>query len=101
MKILKIAQDYYTIGIAKNPNTPPDILRKILERGNNDYISRSAAENTNCPPDALIKWMRETGKIGKEDPNKHIIEYDSKEENIDEDFEKLKNMVSSSFNLKR
>ena len=76
-------------------------MAEVLRRGNNDLVSRYAAENPNTPPKALIDWMRATGKIGKEDPKRHIIEYDSKEE-VDEDLEKLKKLISSSkFNLKK
>jgi hypothetical protein len=37
--------------------------------------------------------MQATGQIEKEDPSKHIIEYDSKEEK-DEDLEKLERLIS-------
>ncbi len=121
MKIYKIAQEnFYTEEIAENTKDP-EILRKILEKGNDDYVSRQAALNPNCPPEALkevlkrgnnndvsqyaainpncpplakIMWMRSTGKIEKEDPKKHIIEYDNKEEKVDEDLEKLKKLIS-------
>ena len=113
---------------AFNPNCPPDELRKILERGKNDPVSWNAAYNPNCPPDALkmvlerankddvsfaasrnpncpllakIQWMRMTGQIGKEDPTKHIIEYDEKEQKPDEDLQKLRDMVSFNLNSYR
>jgi hypothetical protein len=40
----------------------------------------------------MIKWMQDTGKIGKENPNLHII--DKVEEKIDKDLEILKKMVN-------
>ena len=131
MKIIKISKSWYTEEVAQNPNTSPDILKKILERGNdekvswnaaknpncptdvlrmvlergnNDLVSWNAAKNPNCPPDAKIKWMRETGQIEKEDPNKHIIEYYNNENDneVDEDLEKLRSLISSNkFNLKK
>ncbi len=87
---------------ALNPNCPQDVLRKILEKGGNDFVSRNAAHNPNCPADLFIKWMMDTGKIGKEDPEKHIIENDNNEEKIDEDLEKLKQLIGNKkFNLKK
>ena len=79
---------------ANNPNCPPEALAEILSRGKNDWVSRTAAVNPSCPPLVKIQWMRQVGLIGKEDPNRHIIEYDSKIE-VDEDLEKLKKMVSN------
>jgi len=79
---------------ANNPNCPPEMLTEILRRGNNNRVSEYAAQNQNCPPLEKIKWMRAMGKIGKEDPSKgHIIEYEK--EQVDEDLEKLRNMVSN------
>jgi hypothetical protein len=66
----------------------------ILEREKNDKVSYFASKNPNCPSDVTIKWMRDTGQIGKEDPKKHIIEYIDNEEKIDEDLEILKKMVN-------
>jgi len=83
---------------ASNPNTPSEALAEVLRRGKNDNVSCSAARNPNAPPKALIDWMRATGKIGKEDPKKHIIEYDNKEEEIDEDLEKLRKLISNNKN---
>ena len=37
----------------RNPNCPPEALRKVLERGKNDYVSLYAAQNKNCPPETL------------------------------------------------
>ncbi len=62
--------------IAKNPNCPPELLVEILKRDKDDYVSCLAARNPNCPPRAKIEWMRNTGQIEKEDPTKHIIEYE-------------------------
>ena len=39
--------------IARDPNTSPDVLRKILEQGKDDYVSMYAANNPNCPPDVV------------------------------------------------
>jgi len=38
--------------------------------------------------------MRAIGKIGVEDPNKHIIEYDNKDE-VDVSLESFKKLLSS------
>ncbi len=90
---MKKTINYYNIETAKNPNTSSDILRKILGKGEDDGVSRNAAINPNCPIDAYIKWMQNTGKIGKEDPEKHIIEK-IEDNKIDEDLEILKKMVN-------
>jgi hypothetical protein len=86
--------DYVSRQAALNPNCPPEALKEVLKRGNNNDVSQYAAINPNCPPLAKIMWMRSTGKIEKEDPKKHIIEYDNKEEKVDEDLEKLKKLIS-------
>ncbi|GAH30647.1 unnamed protein product, partial [marine sediment metagenome] len=49
--------------IARDPNTPPDVLREILQRDKNNGASYYAAENPNCPPDTL----REVLQRGKND----------------------------------
>ena len=77
---------------AKNSNCPPEVLGSVLSRGNDDDVSHWASKNPNCPPLAKIKWMQATGRIEKEDPSKHIIEYDSKE-GKDEDLEKLERLI--------
>jgi hypothetical protein len=82
--------DWVSGNAARNPNTPPEILAEVLKRGKNNNISYYAALNPNCPLKEKILWMRATGKIGVEDPNKHIIEYE--EEKKDEDLEKLRNI---------
>ncbi len=86
---------------ALNPNCPKDVLKKILEKGKKDMVSQYAAENPNCPPDIMIKWMQDTGKIKKEDPKKHIIEKVEEENNVDEDLEKLKQLISKNNNIKK
>jgi len=74
----------------ENPNCPPEALVEVLKRGNYDWVSIGAYNNPNCPTEAIIKWMQKIGKIGKEDPTKHIIEY----ENIKEDdFQDLKDLL--------
>ena len=66
------------------------ILTDILREGKDDVISRRAYKNPNCPDEAKIKWMQATGKIVKEDPIKHIIEYEKiKEDN----FQDLKDLL--------
>ena len=45
--------DFYTEKIASDPNTSPDILKKILGQGNDDRISRMAVSNLNCPPESI------------------------------------------------
>jgi hypothetical protein len=65
-----------------DPDCPLKILTEILEKGEFDYISCIAAINPNCPPEAKIKWMKEHELIGKEDPKKHIIEYEYKQDNL-------------------
>jgi len=51
--VKKYYNAYYNIETVENPNTHPDILRKILERGNDDDVSCYAAQNPNCLEDAL------------------------------------------------
>jgi hypothetical protein len=81
---------------AQNPNCPPEALVKILEKGKNDSVSQYAAENPNCPDLARVNWMRATGKIGKEDPTKHIIEKEEiKPQEPDKDLEELKKLMGS------
>jgi hypothetical protein len=101
--VLEKNKNYYVVSwyAAQNPNCPPDALKMVLERGKDDYVSQWAALNPNCPSSAYIKWMMDTGKIGKEDPSKHIIEYTDNEEKIDEDLEKLKQLISKNNNLKK
>ena len=76
----------------ENPNCPSEILTEILNNGKckNNLISCCAARNPNCPPEARINWMIKMGKIGKEDPSKHIIEY---EEIKEDDFQDLKDLL--------
>ncbi|MFW6172379.1 MAG: hypothetical protein ACOC5T_01355 [Elusimicrobiota bacterium] len=54
-------KDWYNTDVAKDPNTSPEILAKILEKENDDHISWNAAQNPNCPPEALAKVL-ERGK---------------------------------------
>ena len=58
---------------AMNLNCSPEALIMVLERGNDDWVSKYAAENINCPPEIKIKWMREMGKITRFNPEKHKI----------------------------
>jgi|GEM_PF-3024054 len=83
---------------ANNDNCPPEALAKVLARGQDDTVSNYAALNPNCPPKAKIKWMQNIGKIGKEDPAKHIIEYEGKEQDQNQDLIKLRKMVSKKNN---
>ena len=82
---------------SSNYNCPPEALAGILSRGNNDEVSWYASRNPSCPDLSKIRWMQATGQIEKEDPSKHIIEYDSKEEK-DEDLEKLERLISKNKN---
>ena len=90
-KILKKGKDdEISLYAVRNLNCPPEMLAEVLRRGNNNVVSRNAANNENCPLEEKIKWMQLTGQIEKEDPNKHIIEY----ENIKEDdFQDLKDLL--------
>ena len=54
-------EEFYTVEIAKDPNTSPEILKKILERGNDDEVSRLAALSPNCPIE-VFKMILERGK---------------------------------------
>ena len=62
MKIMKIAQEWYTKGTAQD-TTDPEILTNILRKNNEDEVSWIAAKNPNCPPEALTEVLR----IGKND----------------------------------
>ena len=72
-------KNYYTEDVANNHITSPDILRKILKRGNDDNVSMYTSDNPNCPPDAL-KMVLERGKndwvsvYAAGNPNGDIIE---------------------------
>jgi len=77
---------------ARNTYCPPEILAEILKTGNNNDVSLNAYQNPNCPPEARINWMMKTGKIGKEDPKKHIIEYENKKE---DNFQDLKDLLKN------
>ena len=79
---------------AKNPNCPVQALEMILKRGKDDWASYNAVQNPNCPLKAKINWMQATGKIGKEDPSKHIIEREEVKE--DEDLKKLRALISKN-----
>ena len=75
---------------ASNPNTPPEMLAEVLKRGKNNWVSHYVSSNPNCPPESIINWMYAIGKIGKEDPKKHIIEYEKIKE---DDFQDLKDLL--------
>jgi hypothetical protein len=82
--------DYVSYYAVRNPNCPIEMLKEVLDRGNDDWISKYASQNPNCPDEAKIKWMQKTGKIVKEDPSVHIIEYENKKE---DDFQDLKDLL--------
>jgi len=82
--------DNISYWVARNSNCPKEILVEILRREKDDYVSRNAANNPNCPLKEKIEWMQVTGKIVKEDPKKHIIEY---ENNKEDDFQDLKDLL--------
>jgi len=73
-----------------DPDCPFKILTEILEKEKNDNVSYYAAINPNCPPEAKINWMYKVGIIEKEDPKKHIIEYEKIKE---DDFQDLKDLL--------
>jgi len=85
---------------AMNPNCPPEILAKAVENFRENYaaemIAGYAAHNPNCPPEVKIKWMRDTGRIRKEDPSKHIIDEVKDEE--DKDLDEFKKLISKNNN---
>ena len=83
----------YTEKIARETKDP-EILREILilDWKKNFDISCYAACNPNCPPEAKIKWMKKHGLIGKEDPSKHIIEYEKIKE-YEDDLSDLKDLL--------
>ena len=83
--------DYVSRNAASNSNCTPETLRMVLERNKDDSVSEMAALNPNCPLESKIQWMRNTGKIIQEDPNKHDI--DKSEDNKDEDLDKLKSLI--------
>jgi len=72
------------------PQLPSEILEEILKKGKDDWVSSQSIRNPNCPYEARINWMIKTGKIGKEDPKKHIIEYEKIKE---DDFQDLKDLL--------
>ena len=80
----------YTVQLAKTTKDP-EMLAEILRRGKDDLVSWYAANNPNCPPEARINWMYSTAKIEKEDPTKHIIEYEYKQD----DFQDLKDLLKN------
>jgi len=86
--------DYVSWYAASNPNCPASALEMVLKRGKNDNVSLNASENPNCPALAKIRWMQATGKIGKEDPSKHIIEREEYKE--DPDLQKLRDLIAKN-----
>ena len=95
--------DHISWNAAMNPNCPKEILVEILRREKDDNVSVYSANNPNCPLEAKIKWMQvtleariklmqETGQIEKEDPSKHIIEY---ENNKIDDLQDLKDLLKN------
>ena len=81
---------------ARHPNCPPETLTEVLKREKDDYVSRNAYKNPNCPIKLKIQWMQATGRIGKEDPSKHIIEREEIKE--DEDLQKLRDLIAKNKN---
>lgn len=92
------SNDNVSWAAARNTNCPPEILAEVLKRGKYNNVSWQAAKNQNCPIDAKIKWMRDTGRIDKEDPTRHIIE-EVAEQKDDEDLRKLKELVGKNFKM--
>jgi len=92
-KILKRGKDdYVSCNVTANPNCPSEALVEVLKRGKDDDVSHFASKNHNCPALAKIQWMQATGRIGKEDPTKHIMETEIiyKE---DPDLQKLRDLI--------
>jgi len=87
--------DIIRLCAVENPNCPIDVLEEILARKKYDLLAQYASKNKNCPLKAKIEWMIAVGKITKEDPQKHKIEYDEKLVD-DTDFNKFKDLVSES-----
>ena len=83
--------DWVSRSAVRNPNCPVYLLEEILKRGKDDVVSIWAAENPNCPLKLKIQWMQLTGRIGKEDPTKHIIEREEVKE--DPDLQKLRDLI--------
>ena len=83
--------DWVSRSAVRNPNCPVYLLEEILKRGKDDVVSIWAAENPNCPIKSKIQWMQLTGRIGKEDPTKHIIEREEVKE--DPDLQKLRDLI--------
>lgn len=101
----------YITSIVKNKNCPPDILKQIIDNPRNSIIKSIANNNENCPPDSKIKYLKDMGRIEKEDPSKHILEdikedkHEKREKGEDKhennDLDNFRNLLSNSFNLKR
>jgi len=91
--------DYVSHSAAQNPNCPPEMLVEVLRRGNDDWMSDCISKNPNCPIDVKIQWMKDSGKIATEDPNKHKIE--EVPEQKDEDLIRLKELVGRNFKMYR
>ncbi len=93
-KILeKRNDDYVSRNAAFNKNCPPDALRMVLERGKNDTVSRYAAFNKNCPFDISIQWKMKVGLIKTESPE-HKIQYVNKQRD-DSDLKKLQELLQN------
>ena len=45
----------------------PEILAKILRKGNDDWVSRAAAKNDRCSPEALAEVLEGVLRRGKDD----------------------------------
>ena len=82
--------DWISWNAVRNTNCSPEMLAEILKRGKDNWVSHYVSRNPNCPPESIINWMYAIGKIGKEDPSKHIIEYEKIKE---DDFQDLKDLL--------
>ena len=98
----------YITSIVKNKNCPSDILKQIIDNPRNSIVKSIANNNENCPPDLKIKYLKDMGRIEKEDPSKHILEEVKevqKEKRVDKqknnELDNFRNLLSNSFNLKR
>jgi len=92
--------DSVSCQVLENPNCTIEMVQDVLNRKINDRISFHAATSPNCPKKAKIQWMIAVGKITKEDPQKHKIEYDEKLVD-DTDFNTFRGLVSSNNHLRK
>ena len=70
------------------------LSEEFIEKFKDNLNWNNLIKNPNCPPKVRIKYMRETGMIMKEDPNKHDIEWiDDEPKKPNKDLEELRKLV--------